>query len=107
MLWVLKITVSNAIIHIYFWLNWPYGNSNVSSQQVLGFTYIDNFSKSFTHFTKFPISFLIIPIVKLAKIWVLLENLIKRKSVFQLKLCVITTKILLSNSSKFKSFQLF
>ena len=43
-----------------------------------------NFLQSFTLFSKCPVSFLFIPIVKLAKNWVLLEDLahIERQSVF-------------------------
>ena len=56
--------------------------------QVLGFTFIFKLINSFsTHFSKCPVSFSIIPIVKLAKLWVLLENLahIERQSVFAIE----------------------
>ena len=51
---------------------------------VLGLTDIDKFSKSFTHFSKWPVSFPIFPIVKSPKHWILLEYLahIKRISIF-------------------------
>ena len=49
-------------------------SSNISSQYVLGFSFVDSFSAGSTNLSKSPVSFLTISIVKLAKIWILLEN---------------------------------
>ena len=58
-----------------------------------------NFPRSSTHSSKCSVSFPIVPIVKLAKTWILLENLAhtQTKSGFSFETCVITPKILLSN----------